>query len=70
VTGRNYWDFVSFCAGLPLYTKRVYPDAKWHDTIIAAATNAEHAIAAMVSRWETAAKGLPGTEAIPDDVVI
>lgn len=66
VSGRNYWDFVSFCAGLPLYTKRVFPDPKWRDAIICAVTNAEHAIASMVSRWETATEGLPTTEPIPD----
>lgn len=66
VTGRDWWDFVSFSAGLPLYTKRVYPDPKWRDSIITAATNAEHAIGSMVARWETAVIDLPTTEHIPD----
>jgi predicted phage-related endonuclease len=66
VTGRDWWDFVSFCAGLPLYTKRVYPDPKWRDSIITAATLAEHAITSMVQRFETAAANLPATEHIPD----
>ena len=66
VTGRDWWDFVSFHAGLPLYTKRVYPDPKWHDSIIVAATEAEHAIGSMVSRWEAVAAHLPPTELIPD----
>jgi putative phage-type endonuclease len=66
VSGREWWDFVSFSAGLPLYTKRVYPDPKWRDAIITAATNAEHAIASMISRWDTATADLPPTEHIPD----
>jgi hypothetical protein len=66
VSGRDWWDFVSFCAGLPLYTKRVYPDPKWRDAIITAVTNAEHAIGSMVARWETAIDGLPATEPVPD----
>ena len=65
VTGRAWWDFVSFCAGLPLYTKRVYPDPKWRDSIINAATLAEHAIGSMLQRWETATADLPPTDYIP-----
>jgi hypothetical protein len=70
VTGRAWWDFVSFHAGLPLYVKRVLPDPKWRDAIITAATNAEHAIGSMVTRWETVTEHLPTTEPIPDDVVV
>ena len=33
VTGRAWIDFVSYCPGLPLFVKRVYPDAKYHDAI-------------------------------------
>ena len=66
VTGRDWWDFVSFHAGLPLYTKRVYPDPKWRDSIITAATNAEHAIGSMVARWNTVTEHMPPTDYIPD----
>ena len=65
VSGRDYWDFVSFSSGLPLFTKRVFPDAKWHDAIITAATNAELAIGAMVRNFEDAAASLPETDYIP-----
>ena len=65
VTGRDWWDFVSFCAGLPLYTKRVFPDPKWRDSIITAATNAEHAIGSMVQRWNDVTAHLPATDYIP-----
>lgn len=65
VSGRDWWDFVSFSSGLPLYTKRVLPDPKWRDAIITAATNAEHAISAMVRQFEDAAATLPATDYIP-----
>jgi putative phage-type endonuclease len=65
VSGRDWWDFVSFCSGLPLYTKRVTPDPKWRDAIITAATNAELAISAMVRQFAQAATALPATEYIP-----
>ena len=68
VTGRDWWDFVSFCAGLPMFTKRVTLDPKWRDSIIAAATNADHAIASTVQQWERATVDLPTTEYIPDEI--
>lgn len=66
VTGRDWCDFVSFHSGLPLFTKRVLPDEKWRNTIITAATNAEHAIGAIVARFNEAAADLPATDYIPD----
>ncbi len=41
VTGRKWLDFVSYCAGLPMFVKRVFPDARYQDAIIAAATDFE-----------------------------
>ena len=41
VTGREWLDFVSYCAGLPMYVKRVFPDARYQEAIIAAATDFE-----------------------------
>jgi hypothetical protein len=68
VTGRDWWDFVSFSAGLPMFTKRVTLDPKWRDSIITAATTAEHEIGSMVQEWERATVGLPATEFIPDEI--
>jgi hypothetical protein len=70
VTGRDWWDFVSFCAGLPMWTKRVTLDPKWRDAIITAATSAEHSIGSMVQQWERATEGLPATEYVPDDLAM
>jgi hypothetical protein len=41
VTGRDWLDFVSYCAGLPMFVKRVFPDARYQDAVIAAATDFE-----------------------------
>ena len=41
VTGRDWLDFVSYCAGLPMYVKRVLPEYRYQDAIIAAATDFE-----------------------------
>lgn len=32
VTGREWWDYISFCEGMPFYIKRVYPDLEVHKT--------------------------------------
>jgi hypothetical protein len=42
VTGREWLDFVSYCAGLPMFVKRVFPDARYQEAIIAAAIDFEH----------------------------
>ena len=41
VTGRQWIDFVSYCGGMPMYVKRVFPDARYQEAIIAAATDFE-----------------------------
>ena len=30
VTGRDWWDYVSFCPDMPLFVKRFYPDEQMH----------------------------------------
>lgn len=37
VSERQWIDFVSFCGGLPMYVKRVYPDNNIQETILTAA---------------------------------
>lgn len=62
VTGRAWCDYISFSAGMPMWTKRVYPEQRWHDAIIAAVTAFETTAAEMVLRYEAAVHGLPATE--------
>ena len=66
VSGRGWWDFVSFNGGMHLYTTRVHPDPAWFEAIKAAAAEAERAIADITTRYEAAVAGLPMTERIPD----
>ncbi len=37
VTGREWIDFISYCAGMPMFTKRVYRDQTIIDAIVSAA---------------------------------
>lgn len=66
VSGREWIDFVSFCAGMPLWTKRVTADEKWQAAIVEAVTAFETAAAQMTSDYLGAVAGLPTTERIPD----
>jgi len=62
VSGRQWCDYVSYCAGMPLYVKRVYPDARWHEAIVEAVTIFGETSDEMVSRYNAAVKGFATTE--------
>lgn len=66
VTGRAWCDYVSFCAGLPLYVKRVYPDMNWHTAILEVAQAFELNVTQLVTDYTAATNGLPATERRPD----
>lgn len=64
VSGRKWIDFVSFCSGMPMFIKRVHPDPRWQEAIVAAVAAFEHASAELASTYLTAVDGLPTTERI------
>jgi len=64
VTGRDWLDYVSFCGGMPLWTKRVLPDPKWHEAIIDAVSAFEESAAQMIATYQAAVDGRPATERI------
>jgi putative phage-type endonuclease len=66
VSGRDWIDFVSFVGGMRLYTKRVYPDPRWHDAIVAAVEKFEYAADEMVTAYREATAGLPATERVTE----
>lgn len=66
ITGRQWLDFISFCAGMPLYIKRVHPDPKWQAVLIEAAQAFEANAQAIVARYGPAIEGRPPTERLPD----
>lgn len=51
VTGREWIDFISYCGGLPMFVKRVEPDAELQAAIIAAATAFEQRVAEVVREY-------------------
>jgi len=62
VTSREWCDYVSFCGGMPLYVKRVFPDKQWLNAIVLAVETFEEAAAEMVAKYQAAVEGLPHTE--------
>ena len=51
VTGRKWLDFISYCAGLPVFVKRIEADAEVQDAIIAAATAFEERVQEIVQQY-------------------
>lgn len=64
VTGRKWCDYVSYCGGMPMWTKRVEPDAAWSAAITEAVTTFEANARQMLDDYQRAVKGLPATERI------
>jgi hypothetical protein len=62
VSGREWWDFLSYCGGLPPFITRVYADAKWAEAIVDAVSAFEQAAEEMVTRYDLATRGMPATE--------
>ena len=62
VTGRDWIDYISFCSGMPLWTKRVYPDQKWFDVIGEAVQAFEMNAAEMITTYNAATANCPPTE--------
>lgn len=67
VSGRAWIDFVSYVGGMPLYVKRVYPDAAWFEAITWACMAFEITAARTVADYHERVAGLPMTERISLD---
>lgn len=64
VSGRKWLDYVSFCSGMPLWTKRVYPNITWFTAINNAVLAFEENAAEMLATYAAATENLPTTERI------
>ena len=59
ITERHWMDFVSYSAGLPMFVKRVLPDAVIQDAIIAAVCAFEDRLQLALSRYQSALQAMP-----------
>jgi len=66
VSGRKWLDYVSYCGGMPLWKKRVFPDPLWFHAITEAAAAFEESATTMTAAYHAATLGLPATERIED----
>jgi hypothetical protein len=62
VSGRSWVDYISYCGGMHLWVKRVYPDPRWMAAIEDAVTEFEQTAATMIKNYRAAVAGLPKTE--------
>lgn len=70
VSGRDWWDFVSYVGGMPLYVKRVEPDPAWFEAITAACVAFEADVAQIVSTYESRVADMPKTDRIDFDLKV
>lgn len=56
---RDWFDYVSYCQGLPLHVIRVYPDMEWQDAIKAALRNFEANAAQMIATYKATVGNAP-----------
>lgn len=70
VSGRQWCDYVSFCGGMSFWRKRVEPDQRWFDAILAAVETFEQNAAEMVAKYQAAVAGLPATERTTYDMEV
>ena len=62
VSGREWCDFISYCPGMAMWTKRVYPSTTWFNAITEAAEIFETSAVEMQSAYTAAVVGLPMTD--------
>ena len=71
VSGRSWCDYISYCGGMPLWTKRVTPHPAWQVAITDALEAFEEAAEDTLKAYRAAVYGRPETEYIDhylDDV--
>ena len=73
VTGREWCDFISYSGGLEMVTIRVYPDEKIQTAILAAATEFETRVNAVVEKYyavkNSGARMLPTVRRIEQEMM-
>lgn len=64
VSGRAWCDYISWCGGMPMWTKRVYPDPDLHAAIVEAVAAFEENAARDLATYAERTEGLPMTERV------
>ena len=64
VSGREWCDYVSYCGGMKLYVKRVYPIQEWQEAIKRALVAFEENAEDMISEYYERTASMPDTERV------
>ncbi len=70
VSGRKWCDFISYCGGMPMFVKRVYPDEKMQAAIQAAAEIFHKKMDNIIKVYAEKIVGLIPTQRIPKDIIL
>lgn len=70
ITERKWCDFISYCGGMPMFVKRVYPDVDIQEAIIQAGANFELSVLEMIKFYELNSKDLQPTERIIEEEMV
>lgn len=66
VSGRKWWDYVSYAGGMHLFVTRVYPNPTWQRVIVEAVKAFEANAQEMTRLYDEAVAGMPMTDRAPD----
>lgn len=70
VSGRQWWDYVSFSAGMPLHVIRVEPDERWQNAIVEALVEYETYAKNATAHFLNVTEGMPLCPVIEQEIVI
>lgn len=68
VSGREWIDYISYSGGMAMWVKRVFPQQKWFDAIVAAVQAFEQNVPEMIRIYQDGAEGLHMTERRTEDL--
>lgn len=68
VSQREWVDFISYCGGMPMFVKRVYPDAKIQDAIKKVAAMFHEKLEKVIAEYAGKTKNLIPTERIAREI--
>jgi hypothetical protein len=66
VTERSYCDFISYCGGMPMFVKRVYPDEAVQEAIVKAATTFHEKLEDQIATYKKRINK-PGAKFLPTE---
>lgn len=70
VSGRQWIDYISYCGGMNLWTKRVFPEERWFGAITAAVEAFESAADEMAAKYKRGVEGMPMTERVDLEMIL